>query len=647
MENFTSNAQVHANSLKGVLCLCILCFSIQLPAQQKLSTSDKKAQKLYEKADKKYKERNFEEAITLLEEATTRDSEFFEAHIRLGSFYNALGNLDSVYSKFRKYVQSAPDPIASVIERMAHMSFDRGYYEEAKRYLNSFLNKVPEKSSDPEIALLKASIDFSLQEVESGSSIEIQEMPATINRYQLQYLPVLTVDNSTLIYTKRDVFSGDEDIVVSKKKDGQWQPSKSVSERINTPLNEGACTVSADGRTMILTSCDRRDALGSCDLYISKKVGENWSRPKNMGNLINSRYWESQPSLSADGRTLFFASNRPGGYGGRDIWMANQKNGVWEKPKNLGAEVNTSWDETTPFIHFNGINLYFSSNGYPGMGGYDLYETKKLDSTWAAPKNLGYPINTFRDEVAFLVDAKGEQAFFAKEEMKNREILDSRIVTFMLPNSLRPLSSSYLIGKVVDKIDYRPLKAAVEVFDLKKGNLLYSNSSDSVSGEFYMVLPSEKELSGYVKKQGYLFESFTFSTTYSSNLSLDTLLVTLRRVEEGQSLVLNNIYFETNSYELDKKSHAEVVSVFELLQENPTIKVEIEGHTDNVGSKAYNQELSSKRALAVRDALLKLGISPSKVQFKGYGYERPVKPNDTEENRKSNRRIEFRVLRTK
>ena len=378
MENFASDTQIHANSIRTFANLfaffILLGFSF---SQGNLSTTSKKASKLYQKADKKYKERDFEAAITFLEEAVQMDNSFFEAYIRMGSLYNALGLLDSVYSKFGSYLKTAPDPIVSVLERMSFMAFDRGEYQVSSSYLKQFLGKVPEREKDRDIQLLLASLQFSSQQLQSPLKIEVKELPIAINRYKLQYLPAITVDGRTMIYTKRDVFSSDEDIVISYKTNGSWEPSQSISARINTPLNEGACTVSADGRTMIFTSCDRRDAYGSCDLFISRKVGTSWSKPKNLGKQINSQYWESQPSLSADGKTLYFSSNRPGGFGGRDIWVSYNQNDQWGRPKNLGGTVNSFKDETTPFIHFNGNSLYFSSNSYPWNGGIRSLSNRK------------------------------------------------------------------------------------------------------------------------------------------------------------------------------------------------------------------------------------------------------------------------------
>ena len=626
----------------------ILLFSLTLQAQGGISTSNKKAKKLYEKADKKYQERDFETAISYLEQSVIEDPNFYEAYIRMGSLYNALAQEDSVYSKFSAYVATAPMPIASVLERLAFMAFDRGYYETSQKHLNDFLQRVPERRSSPEISLLIASLDFAKTELASGGSdIELVMLPEEINRYKLQYLPSVTIDNATMFFTKRDYVQGDEDIVVSYFRDNKWTPARSVSDRINSPLNEGACAVSADGRTMIFTSCDGKNSVGSCDLYITKKIGDVWSRPKNLGKPVNSIYWESQPSLSADGKTLYFSSNRTGGYGGRDIWVTKSINGKWSKPENLGPDINTRSDETTPFIHPNGISLYLSANGFPGMGGYDLYVSNKIDSVWGKPKNLGYPINTFKDEVAIIIDADGETAYFAKEEQKNFEILDSKLVTIQLPEKAKSAAASYVVGRVFDKETSKMLRAEIEVVDLSKNTTLYNNTSDSISGEYYMVLPVGLDLAAYVKKKGYLYTDFHFLTESNSAIKPDTIDVWLKPISVGETLILKNIYFETDSYLINEKSESEIENAFQLLNDNPNIVVEISGHTDNVGSQNYNQRLSELRAKEVYSRLISMGIEKQRIEFKGYAESQPLMPNDSEINRKSNRRIEFRVLRSK
>ena len=493
--------------------------------------------------------------------------------------------------------------------------------------------------------MLKKKLEFAQNELKSAVSLDIVPLPNEVNRFSLQYLPSITIDNSTLIYTKRDAIEGDEDIVVSYFKEGKWSTAQSLSPKINSPLNEGASTISADGKTMIFTSCDKRDSFGSCDLYISRKVGVNWSKPRNLGKPVNSHYWESQPSLSADGKSIYFSSNRPVGNGGRDLWVSNFTNDTWSKPKNLGNIVNTFKDETTPFIHSNGETLYFSSNGHVGMGGFDLMKSEKTDSTWTTPQNLGCPINSFNDEVGLLIGGDGKTAYFAKETQKNRQIIDSRIVSFTLPDAHHAKPATYIIGKVVDHTTDQPLKARVEIIDLNRNQLLFEANSDSISGSYTMVLPADKDLVCYVKKKGYLYYERNFFTESNSLTSPDTIGIRLKPVAINEYLILKNIYFAVDSYELNEKSRSELTNVIQVLKENPNIIFEISGHTDNSGPKNYNQTLSKNRAKQVYLEIIKEGLPEERLRFKGYGHEKPVASNGTEDGRQSNRRIEFRVLR--
>ncbi|MEM9896064.1 MAG: flagellar motor protein MotB, partial [Bacteroidota bacterium] len=509
MEDLDSNAQVHANSLKRKSCflLSILVACYCLSGQPPKST-DRKAQKFYDKAVAAQKERNFGEAIQLLKKAVKRDLTFSGAIVKIGNLYMRLGNDDSSYHYYKVYCSATSNPALSILETCALMSFDRGLYEEASAFLNRLRARDSSLVEREDLFLLQQSLAFAAEQLTNPDSINFEELPTSVNGFKLQYLPAITADGAQLFYTKRDQVSGDEDIVVSHRDGNTWTEARSVSNRINTPLNEGACTISADGRKMIFTSCDRRDAFGSCDLYISTKKGKYWSKPRNLGKPVNTKYWESQPALSADGRTLYFSSLRPEGKGARDIWVSSQIDGKWSKPKNL-SRINTAKDETTPYIHSNGTSLFFSSNGYPGMGGFDLYIWNLAD-TAATPSNLGYPINSFRDEVALITASNGTDAYLAKEELKNKQILESKIYKLTFPEENRTPPAYYVKGIVLDKQKRTPMKALVEVYDLEIGERLFAAKSDSITGSYFFVLPTDRKIGAYVKKEGFLFKDFSF-----------------------------------------------------------------------------------------------------------------------------------------
>lgn len=646
MANFTSDTQVYGCSLIRISFLTLLLFAFTVGYSQKsLSSENKKALKYFEKGQTKAKDRDFDAALELFSAATKQDPSFYEAYLRKGSLFNAMGMEDSVYSNFSKYLSLTARPNQSVLNNMALMAFGRGAYDQSSLYLQSLLKLIPELKEKKEIQLLVRKLEFAKEELASQKNLEISPLPASVNKFSLQYLPSITIDNSTLIYTKRDKVEGDEDIVISYYRDGRWTEAQSISTRINSPLNEGASTISADGNLMIYTSCDNRDSFGSCDLYISRRTGDQWSKPRNLGKPVNSRYWESQPSLSADGNSIYFSSNRPGGKGGRDLWVSRFNENKWSKPENLGAGINTFKDETTPFIHSNGETLYFSSNGHVGLGGFDLIKSLKTNEVWGDAQNLGHPINSFNDEVGLLIAGDGKTAYFAKEEQRNRQIVDSKIVSFTLPLEHQAKPATYVVGTIVDFDTEAPLGAKIEIVDLDKNELLYEASSDSLRGNYTMVLPADKNLAAYVKKKGYLFYESNFYSRSNSMLAPDTINIKLKAIAINDFLVLKNIYFDVDSFEPNPKSRPELENIAELLIENPGLVVEVSGHTDNSGSPEYNLQLSENRAKEVVNELLAAGIVKERLLFKGYGAAKPVETNETENGRQSNRRIEFRVLR--
>jgi outer membrane protein OmpA-like peptidoglycan-associated protein len=392
---------------------------------------------------------------------------------------------------------------------------------------------------------------------------------------------------------------------------------------------------------------------------MSRKTGSDWSTPENLGSAVNTRYYESQPSLSADGRRLYFVSDRPGGKGRRDIWRSDLTvDGSWREPVNIGGPVNTAANEASPFIHANGQSLFFASEGHTGLGGYDLFVSDSLavvDSVhWSAPTNLGYPINTSEDQASLFVAANGRRAYYSYEEQKEGVSQKSRLYAFDLPETLRDRVKpvSVVKGIVADARTSKPLAATVELIDLKTNQLVSRVQADAQTGQYTAILPSEGEYALYVSVPGYLFKSLSFDFTQknkgtdgsrSTGLSLS---VPLEPAVAGATAreTLNNLFFETGRYDLADKSRTELDRLAQFLKSTPTVAVEISGHTDDRGDAAANLTLSKKRAQSVVTYLTQAGISPARIKAVGYGKTRPLVPNTTDENRQQNRRIEWRVL---
>ncbi len=308
---------------------------------------------------------------------------------------------------------------------------------------------------------------------------------------------------------------------------------------------------------MFFTGCNREGGYGSCDIYFSYLDGDTWTQPRNIGAPINTNNWESQPSLSYDGKTLYFASNRPGGYGDMDLWMSKLENGKWGTPVNLGDKINTAQSEQSPYIHKDDQTLYFSSNGHIGMGDLDLFmASKQADGTWTYPKNLGYPINSNDDELALTLSGNGIDAYYASEMKGGKGGLD--IYKFELPVSARPQGISYVKGNIYDAENKRKLRAKVELIDLATGKPLVETYANRKTGEFLVCLPANKKYALNVAHEGYLFHSENFSLINSPASQPFLLDVPLKPIKAGQTVVLKNVFFDTDKFDLREESRAEL-----------------------------------------------------------------------------------------
>ncbi len=638
--------------MKKILALIFISFfAFQMSAaQSRLSTHSKKAAALYYEADNFRVRGQYVQAIDLLEQAIAKDKNFHEAYFRLGVIYKAKGELAKAEALLLKVITLNSGNNAASYFELGELYLKQSKYNEAIEYINKYLAYNPRNQTRIEEAeRIKSNSQFAIDYASVAAEFNPRPLSDTINAFPMQYFPVLTVDQKSIIYTRRlgTTMQHDEDLVISTKNEqGKWGIPESISDNINSQNNEGTCTLSADGRTLIFTSCAGRPGYGSCDLYISTKTGEVWSTPVNMGPNVNSMAWDSQPSLSADGRRLFFISNRSGGVGSRDIWLSTKNdNNIWSKPVNLGRGINTVGDEVSPFIHPNNKTLYYATNGLPGFGGFDIYFSNQKGSEWSAPKNLGSPINDGKDQVSLFITADGEKGYYSNEDNQSKE-RKGIIYEFTIPKSQRvEFKTSYVYGNVKDEKTLVPLKAKIELYDLKLDQRISLVDSDSISGVYLMVLTEGSEYALYIEKEGYLFQSNTFLYQLGENPSPVRKDILLSPLKKGATTKLNNLFFETDKYELEDKSKTELEKVVSFLKANSNIVIQISGHTDNVGTDTYNQVLSEKRAKSVYSYLIKKGINPVQVDFVGLGSTEPVGPNDSEENRQLNRRIEFKIVK--
>ena len=476
----------------------------------------------------------------------------------------------------------------------------------------------------------------------------------SVNSSKNEYWPSLSIDGNVLIFTVLDPVdpskpiefgNRQEDFYISVRDSvGQWSKRRNFGSPINTLDNEGAQTVSADGRFMFFTACNRPDGKGMCDIYMSKNINGRWSVPVNLGSPINTQYSEKHPSASSDGRILYFASDRPGGKGGLDIYVSQRfENGEWSVPQNLGGSINTPGDEQSPFIHPDGKTLYFSSEGHNNLGMGDIFMSRLENANvWSPPLNLGYPINTHNNEMGLIVNSTGDIAYYATDRLTGKDL---DIYKFHLYPEARPDPVSYMHGKVFDSLTYISLESKFQLIDLSSGEVIIESNSDPESGSFLVPLPGGKNYALNVSKPGYLFYSdhfflqgiFERTNPYLKN-------VPLQRIIPGNKIVLNNIFFEFDKADLKPESEIELQKILDFLTMNPMINIRINGHTDNIGSDTYNAGLSERRSKAVVEWLVDHGVDKSRLLFKGYGSTLPVASNDTEEGRAKNRRTELQVI---
>ena len=609
--------------------------------------------KIYPKRNEIRKQNRYDEAMELLEKAIKKDPKFTEAHLALAKNYEIFQKYqDKMIYHYEQAIKSSPNS-RKVLEAYLIVAKDKlnsGKYKEAKQYAEKFLTFEETGENNTQEALrIVASADFAQEKIANPLPFSPKPVSPKINRKEyVQDFPVLTADQNAMFFTavpKKEIkYQTGEDIFVSFKKDNEWGEPMPLS--INTQANEGTCTISADGKILVFTSCQGRKSFGNCDLYISERIGNEWSEPANMGENINSPYWDSQPSLSADGRTLYFVSNR-GKKNNHDIFVSYRNSqGDWTPAQPLPPPINTPKDEFSPFIHANGKTLFFASDGHIGMGGLDLYSSDFENNQWTSPKNLGYPINNHLDQISIFVTADGKKGYYGDRKVKNN-IEEAVIMEFEMPEAITvQIKTQYLKGRVLDAKTKEALEAEIELINLSNNRIENAVKSDKVSGEYFLVLNEQTEYALEVRKKGYAFKSmrFDFSDKKADDLKPIEMDILLDPIAKGATFVLNNIFFDTGKWELREKSKTELNELIRFMQDNPQVRGEISGHTDNVGEKKANQELSIKRAKSVYDYLVQNGIEPQRLTYKGYGDTQPAAPNDSEENKQRNRRIEFKIL---
>ncbi len=635
---------------KKLSLLLGFCFLLGLVSQAQYDPKkvNKKAAKLYEQAMEAASNDDFKTGIKLLQNATKIDPQFADGFLSIAGMFGEMKKYDSAIYYYQQAKAIDADYFKDYNLPYSINLAGKGEFAKALETIEEFmqipnLNERSVLSAGYRKKSYQFAIDYGKQHQLDNYLFNPINMGPNINSVVSEYYPTLTIDSQQLVFTRRIKNYNEDFFGAERNPEGGWLPSGPLTGNINTMQNEGAQTLSQDGTWLIFTGCNFSDGYGSCDLYISYLTNVGWSTPENLGPVINTEFWESAPSLSPDKRDLYFASKRPDGYGGSDIYVCHlMPNGKFGKPENLGGAINTSGDESCPFIHADNQTLYFTSNGLQGYGGDDLFMAKKgPKGYWSRPANLGYPINTIENEGSMIVASDGKTAYYASDRSEGMGGLD--LYTFELRNEVRPAKTLWIKGKVYDKKTAKGLPSAVELTDLSTKELTNKVQTDE-NGFYLITLPVGKDYAFNVNRKGYLFYSENFSLKQKTPDSTYHIDIPLQPLEVNAAIVLRNIFFDSNSFELKPESTSELDRLVQLLKDNPTLTIEIAGHTDNVGKATDNLKLSQDRSMAVVKYLTQKGIEAKRLLSKGYGATIPIADNGTEEGKALNRRTEMKVI---
>lgn len=646
---------------KIVLLLLAGIVSLEASAQTMCEMEmSKKNYKEYQKACEMYERGQYTASTGILKKIVSDEPEVAEPYFVLGLIAakkESLAALDKNMSKVLALCPDFPDARLHYYMGLVHYSYER--YEQAVISFDNFFG-MAEMEMD-------GRYDTYIEEAESYSYWSRTLAKAYLNPVPFEpksiqgisteaneYLAYKTVDGSRMYFT-RDVVKNEDNssfykhdletrvammIESHREKDGTFGKGRRMQPPFNTGKNEGTFTLTADNKLLFYSITQQTKAdYANCDIYFSEYKNGEWTEPQNAGSNVNTAStWESQPSITPDGNYLYFASNRQGGYGGTDIWCVHRlPNGDWSRPENLGPSVNTEDNERSPFIHPDGVSLYFASNGWEGLGGYDMYYTRVDDSRGQKPLNLGHPINTEGDEFYFGVDTDGEKAYFSSNKYPSKGGMD--IYEFDLYPAIKPQKVCVIKGSVVDEND-NPIGGELELFITAGAKEKSLYRIDDAEGTFTAVLNPKNDYILIAKREGYAFSSVL--VTKHTVLPADSILhFKILPIEVGGSYQINDIVFGLNSAELTDNTRLVINAFIEFLRDNPKVHATIEGYTDNVGDEEDNQKLSEQRAKAVYDYLIANRVRPDRLQYKGMGSANPVATNDTEEGRAKNRRTVF------
>ncbi len=634
----------------GLACCCVfLFFSSMAHAQIPAQSSNPKALKKYNEALFALEDNRSADGIALLANVLQIDSNFIDAYLSLaGAYGNSKQYKKAVIVYDRARIKDSLYFIPYLLPYAINLA-GLGLFEQALQAVNTFLT-LPSLSgrSVKAAQYRKKTLEFAVSETQKNKNASYVFAPKnlgdSVNSINSEYYPSVTVTDDALVFTRR-TGSAREDFMLSTitNKDSFYKAAP-LNGDINLEPRKGAITVSQDGDWLFFAADIPGAGLGDFDIFKSVYTPTGWSLQENLGEAINTDFWESSPAISPDKRALYFSSNRTGGYGGADLYVSYLKpNGHWAEAVNMGPHINTAGDELAPFIHADNQTLYFTSDGLPGYGGSDLFVLKKLpDGSWGPPENMGYPINTIENEGSLAVAADGYTAYYASDREDSRGGLD--IYSFTLPMHARPHKTIYVEGTITDLITKKGLPANLELTDNASGTLINKVQTDEL-GNYFITLPEGKDYTFTVNRKGYLFYSSTYALSSVAPDSTYIKNIPLEPIKLASSFVFTQVLFDNNSYTLLPASLPELNKLVQILEENPSMHIQISGYTDNVGKPADNLVLSTNRAKAIVNYVSSKGIATARLTYKGFGSDEPIATNSTAEGRALNRRTSFTITR--
>ncbi|MDD5571381.1 MAG: OmpA family protein [Bacteroidales bacterium] len=570
-----------------------------------------------------------------------------EAYFQLGEIY--LGRADQLYEtgNFKESAKNYVDAAKNYFSYLQNLKTSKKKVTEDKKLLIERKYEISKLIGD----LLSHPVPFNPKPVE-GICTKDDEA-----------LAIITPDNELALYTKR--YKNDpypdyiEQFIYNEAVNGKFVKGYMMGAPFNEGTNEGSATLTADNlhmffviskketKTITEKGVTKTSEYSNSDIYYSDNENEKWTPPKSIGDSINgSDSWESHPTVSADGRVLYFSSNRSGGSGGCDLYkIEKNEKGVWGKLTNLGPVINTAGDEVSPFIHTDSQTLYFSSNGHDGLGGLDIFYTKQNENgEWTTPKNLGFPINSIYDDESFFVSTDGKTGYFSSDRKDIKGMGGIDLYSFSLYEDVRPEKVLFAKGQLKDEKTGLPMKDVTINIKNADGKKIKEIAIDTNSGKYVVAMAFKDDYVLTVKKEGCVYDSRYFAkddTTYQTPKRIE---LEVKPIEIGESYKIHDIHFATNSAELTQSSKIVLNEFFDFLNENPYMRISIEGHTDNIGNESDNFALSENRARAVQQYLIFKGIEATRMDYKGFGESKPVAENNSEEGRAKNRRTVFVIL---